>query len=70
MDRILHEDLGLNSANPLKKTTEPCKYEVFDPNVSDGSSDDRKPNSISEQMNIINGMFKPNSKGEYLCNST
>ena len=36
MQKILKENLGVTSqAKPIKKTTEPCKYEVLDPNISD-----------------------------------
>ena len=35
MDKILHENLGEEKVFTIKKATEPCKYEVFDPNVSD-----------------------------------
>ena len=35
MNKILHVDVGEAQALALKKTTDPCKYEIFDPNISD-----------------------------------
>ena len=42
MDKILHDNLGETSVSPMKKGTEPCKYEIFDPNVSDDESSEDK----------------------------